>query len=104
VGLPPTLTLEQRRAALHKAANARKERALFKEDIKQGKRSWRDAFSDPRESIQKMRVKELLESVPGFGQVRAVAVLERANISFSRRIQGLGKNQRESLFRLLGAK
>lgn len=101
---PPLLSIEQRRAALVKAAQARKERAVLKEQIKEGLRNWRDAFDDPRESIQKMRVKELLESVPGFGTVRAVLILERANISHARRIQGIGRHQREALFRLMAKK
>ena len=98
---PPSLTLEQRREALAKAAIARKDRAHFKEEIKAGTKSWRDAFADDRESIQKMRIKELLESIPGFGVMRAQVVLERAGISTTRRIQGIGKTQRENLSQIL---
>lgn len=104
MGAPPSLTLEERRAALVKAATARKERAVFKEEVKNGSKNWRLAFSDPRDSIQKLRVRELLESIPGFGEMRAAIVLERANISLTRRIQGIGRNQREALERLIGSK
>jgi ribosomal protein S13 len=48
-----------------------------------------------------MRVKELLESLPGFGEVRAKNVLDRAGISVSRRIQGVGRSQYENLLKLL---
>ena len=48
-------------------------------------------------AIQKMRVKELIESLPGFGAIRAIAVLDKAGISHTRRVQGLGVSQREKL-------
>lgn len=104
MGLPPSLTPEQRRAALLKAASARKERSAFKDEIRSGRRNWREAFDDSRESIQKMRIKELLEALPGFGEIRVANILERADISKSRRIQGIGKNQKATLFNLLADK
>lgn len=94
---PPTLTSEERRAALQKAAMNRKLRAKFKEDIRSGRRDWREALESYDEAILKMRVKELIESLPGFGSVRAIAILDRAGISHTRRIQGLGTSQRERL-------
>ena len=39
------------------------------------------------------RVSELLQSMPGLGKVRAAAVMERLNISESRRVRGLGSKQ-----------
>jgi hypothetical protein len=98
---PPILTLEQRRAALAKAAESRRARALFKEEIKSGKRSWIEALDHPAEAIQRMRLTELIGALPGFGEVRAAAVLDRAGISHSRRVQGLGSAQRASLLEIL---
>jgi guanylate kinase len=49
------------------------------------------------EAIAKMRVLELIESIPGMGKVRAKAVMERLNISPTRRVQGLGRHQMDSL-------
>jgi guanylate kinase len=49
------------------------------------------------EAIAKMRVLELIESIPGMGKVRAKAVMERLNISPTRRVQGLGRHQVDSL-------
>jgi guanylate kinase len=46
-----------------------------------------------------MRVAELLESLPGYGKIRAQALMERLNISPTRRIQGLGRHQREALLK-----
>lgn len=94
---PPLLTAEERRAALQKAAAHRKVRAEFKQEVRDGKRDWREALDSKDVAIQKMRVKELIESLPGFGSVRAIAVLDKAGISHTRRIQGLGITQREKL-------
>lgn len=46
------------------------------------------ALTDP--VIGKMRVAELLESIPGVGKIRTSILMERLNISPTRRIQGLG--------------
>jgi hypothetical protein len=101
VSTPPQLSNEERRAALEKAAESRKVRAQFKADVKQRKRSWLEAFNHENEAIRKMRVKELLLSLPGFGEVRASNVMERAGISLTRRVQGVGKSQYESLLTIL---
>jgi ribosomal protein S13 len=70
-------------------------------EIKNGTRPWMDAFKSDDEAIRKMRVKELLESLPGFGEIRATSILERAGISKARRIQGVGRSQYENLLVLL---
>jgi ribosomal protein S13 len=43
----------------------------------------------------------LLQSLPGFGEIRAITILDRAGISHARRIQGIGKTQYQSLLQLL---
>ena len=43
--------------------------------------------------IGKMRVSELLQSMPGLGKVRATQMMERLKISESRRVRGLGAKQ-----------
>ena len=101
MALPPRLSKEERRAALYKAAAARKVRANFKDEVKAGKRSWTDALDSSDEAIQRMRLKELLAALPGFGEIRAQAVMERAGISATRKVRGLGNNQRVELLRLL---
>ena len=101
MGAPPILTTEERRAALKAAIAARKVRAAFKEEIKIGKKSWKDAFKAEDESIKKMRVRELIESLPGVGEVRAKNILERAGISPTRRVGGVGRSQYEKLLELM---
>jgi len=41
----------------------------------------------------------LLESLPGYGKIRAQAVMEKFEISPTRRVQGLGRHQRASLLK-----
>lgn len=45
------------------------------------------------EVIGKMRVIDLLQSMPGLGKVRARQLMERLNIAESRRVRGLGVKQ-----------
>ena len=99
MGLPPQLTPEQRQQALLKAANSRKRRAEIKSKIKNAEISIDEILELARkeDSIGKMRVKELLESLSGVGKVRAQSLMERLNISPSRRIQGLGRRQIKQL-------
>jgi guanylate kinase len=103
MGAPPKLTTQERRDALKAAVAARRIRAAFKEEIKVGKKSWKDAFSAQDESIKKMRVRELIESLPGVGEVRAKNILERAGISPTRRVGGVGRSQYEKLLELMRA-
>jgi guanylate kinase len=44
-----------------------------------------------------MRVLEMVESMSGVGKIRAKTILERLDISLTRRIQGLGRHQVEAL-------
>ena len=101
MGAPPKLTTQERRDALKAAVAARRSRAAFKEEIKVGRKSWKDAFSAQDESIKKMRVRELIESLPGVGEVRAKNILERAGISPTRRVGGVGRSQYEKLLELM---
>jgi len=99
MGLPPQLTAEQRQQALLKAANSRKRRAEVKSKMKNGEISIDDILllAKTEDAIAKMRVKELLESLSGVGKIRAQSLMERLNISPSRRIQGLGRLQIKQL-------
>ncbi|MDQ3991404.1 MAG: integration host factor [Actinomycetota bacterium] len=95
----PTLTEEQRREALAKAAEARKQRAELKARLKNGNLSLKDllARQGGNDVIGKMKVSSVLESLPGVGKVRARKLMERLDISASRRVRGLGAKQKEAL-------
>ncbi|GGU42822.1 integration host factor, actinobacterial type [Streptomyces violascens] len=96
MALPP-LTLEQRRAALEKAAAARKERAAVKEALKHRKLSLGDVLDSTSEAVRKLPVRALLEALPDVGKVRAQRILDEMQISDSRRVRGLGNAQKERL-------
>ena len=103
MALPP-LTPEQRAAALEKAAAARRARADLKARLKTSGTSLADVLrsGDTDEAIGKMKVEALLEALPGVGKVRAQRIMERLEISPSRRVRGLGAKQREALQREFG--
>ena len=102
--LPPSLSPEQRQAALEKAAAARRQRAELKEKLKMGSTSLKDLLEQAQrdEVVGKMKVLSVLESLPGLGKVKARRLMEEVGISETRRIQGLGEKQRQKLFELLG--
>ena len=99
MGLPPQLTADQRSAALAKAKQSRQERSLVKLKVKSGELSLSEVFNlaDKNPVVAKMRVAELLAAISGVGKIRAQAIMERLDISPTRRIQGLGKHQVASL-------
>jgi hypothetical protein len=95
----PELTPEQRAAALEKAAAARKARAELRERLKNRGTTVGDVLrqGESDEVIGKMRVSAVLESLPGVGKARAAKIMERLEISPTRRVRGLGANQRRAL-------
>jgi len=95
--LPPKLSPEERAAANSAAIAARQVRAAAKKSLGNGEISIFDLINSVDPAIRKMRVRELLESVPGVGKLRAEAIMERAKISPTRRIAGLGANQVSAL-------
>ncbi len=99
MGLPPVISEAARRAALLEAVQARKVRAEIKSKVKQGQLSFDEVLKLALENrvISKMRVKELLESFTGVGRIRSATLMERLNISPTRRIRGLGKHQIQKL-------
>ena len=98
MALPP-LTPEQRAAALEKAAAARRSRAELKVRLKSSGASLRDVLDSGAtdEAIGKMRVLAVLEAMPGVGKIKAARIMEKLEISPSRRVRGLGVKQREAL-------
>lgn len=97
----PSLTPEQRQAALEKAAEARRQRAEVKNRLKHSGASLAEVLREGKDDdvIGKMKVLDLLQSLPGLGKVRARQTMERIGISESRRVRGLGANQIAALER-----
>ncbi|MPZ69116.1 MAG: integration host factor [Actinobacteria bacterium] len=96
--LPPPLSAEQRRQALEKAAIARRKRAELKEQLKSGRTTLGALMERTNDEIVgKMKVSNVLESLPGVGRVRARKLMEKLDISESRRMRGLGSKQKQNL-------
>ena len=100
---PPRLTPEQRQKALEKAATARRTRAEVKDKLKIGSLTLSELFDaadgadESGEMLAKLKVVSVLESLPGVGKVRARNIMSELDISESRRLRGLGINQRRAL-------
>ena len=96
---PPKLTDAQRRAALEKAAEARRVRAELKALIKMGSRNIHDVLelSDTNEIISRTKVLAILESMPKIGKVKARRIMQEIGIAENRRLRGLGDQQRAAL-------
>ena len=102
--LPPTLSPDQRQAALEKAAVVRKQRAELKDRLKMGSVSLKELLDQGQrdEVVGKMKVLNVLESLPGLGKVKARRAMDEVGISETRRVQGLGDQQRRKLLEKLG--
>ena len=96
---PPSLTPEQRAAALAKAARARAARAEVREALRSGEMSFVDALerAEADDLIGGIKVKAILTALPGLGKVKSARLMDRLGISENRRMRGLGPKQREAL-------
>jgi hypothetical protein len=97
--LPPSLSAEDRAKALEKAGLARKERADLKNRLKMGSLSLKELLdqAETNEIYGKTKVLSVLEALPGVGKVKARRAMEEIGIAESRRLRGLGKEQRAKL-------
>jgi transposase len=95
----PKLSPEERAAALEKAAEIRKARAQLKEQLKAGKTTLTKVLDQAEgdEVAGKLKVSAVLQSMPGIGKVRATQIMEKLKIAESRRLRGLGEQQRKAL-------
>ncbi|WP_127842092.1 integration host factor, actinobacterial type [Actinomyces wuliandei] len=100
----PELTPEQRAAALEKAAAARLRRAEVKSVLKSGRLSLSRFLADAQDdkALGRMKVRTLLLSLPRVGETTADTVLEEVGIAPTRRVRGLGSQQRAELIRRFG--
>ncbi len=96
---PPELTPEQRQAALAKASEVRRVRAELKVKLKMRTITLSELFvlANNDDIVAGTKVLAVLESLPGMGKVRARRLMEEVGIADSRRIRGLGQQQRTAL-------
>ena len=98
----PTMTPEQRAAALEKAAEARKARANLKAAIKAGEKTVAEVLNSDCEIAKKTKVSAILMAVPGYGKARVAKLMEECGIPENRKVGGLGSNQKAALIEKLG--
>ncbi len=98
----PTLTPEQRQAALVKASEARKARSELLAALKAGAITMTEVLAREDDVAKKTKVAAAVKALPGYGPAKASAVLARAGIPDMRRIGGLGEQQRRKLTEALG--
>jgi hypothetical protein len=103
--LPPALSDEQRQAALVKAGEARRARAELKERLKMGSLTLPEllAMADADDMVAGIKVLAVIESLPGVGKVTARRTMEEIGIAETRRLRGLGEQQRKALLAAFGS-
>lgn len=93
----PVLSLDEKKEALQKAQQMRKKRSELRNALKKGEISLADVLFSDDEVTSRMRVSYLLRSLPRIGKVKAQKIMQEIGIDEARRIQGLGKRQKEAL-------
>ncbi|GGM47058.1 hypothetical protein GCM10012275_17660 [Longimycelium tulufanense] len=100
----PSMTPEQRKAALAKAAEARKARTQLLEKLRSGQMKLSQvlerAKSDP--VVGKTKVSQLLRAVPGLGPAKVNHLMDEIGIDANRRAGGLGDRQQKELVQKVG--
>lgn len=102
---PPEHSAEKRLANLGKALAARRRRLEVKEGLRSGELSVADVVamaSDP--AVGRLAVRDLIRSLPHYGEKKAERIMRELGISESRRVKGLGRVQAENLIRVLDGK
>lgn len=100
----PNLTTEQRIENLEKAKAARSRRAAVLKSVKDGSYTVCDVLNmaDADEVVSRMKVFTLIKAAPGYGFARTQQTMKRLHIAETRRLRGLGANQRAALAELFG--
>ncbi|MGW0604067.1 integration host factor, actinobacterial type [Streptomyces sp. NPDC002640] len=96
----PRLTADARAQALQKAIAARKERSELLISLKAGQIPLHEVLDRTDTVAGKIRVRPLLEALPGIGKMRAGQLLDHIGISERRRVRGLGPRQKAKLLDL----
>jgi guanylate kinase len=104
----PTPPDVDRVAASRAAVAARRARAAVKAQVAAGERTALDvlaaAVKDPNGVEGRLRVTELLVSIPAIGVTKMQRIMTKLEISPSKRLGGLGKHQRDRLRDFLAAR
>jgi hypothetical protein len=100
----PNLSQEEKKSALAKAQEMRRARSQLRERLKKGDLDFSQVLAAEDEVTARMRVAYLLRSLPRVGKVKAQRIMDEIGIDEKRRVQGLGKRQKEALLARLGGR
>ena len=98
---PPKKSIGELRAAGQKAIMARRQRAMLKNELKSGKISLLQVLETDDPIVIRMKIWDLLMSLPAFGETKARNLMDKCGISDARRIGGLGGQQKKQLLKEL---
>lgn len=94
----PTMTPEQRAAALEKARIVRAKRSELTKKLSMGLMTPKEVLDmSDKPVVGRMKVKAFVSALPGYGKVKTEKLMEELGIPADRRIQGLGSNQMKAL-------
>ena len=98
----PTMTDEQREAAAEKAMRVRYERRATLSKVKTGTITISELLEQTGDPVVgKMRLRQVLRALPGYGPKRTEELLASLGIDSNRKLQGLGIRQRDALLNAL---
>ncbi|WP_267242765.1 integration host factor, actinobacterial type [Streptomyces sp. PR69] len=100
----PSMTPEQRKAALEKAAEARKARSQLLDSLRTGNKKLSQVLKKAQDDtiVGKTKVSQLLRACPGLGPAKVTALMDEIGIDANRRAGGLGDRQRQELIQKVG--
>ena len=95
----PQLSNEQLESARSAATAARRARAELKDKVRSGELDLKGALevAGADETLSKIKVVDLLRSLPRVGVTRSEEIMTKLGIAPNRRIRGLGRHQLERL-------
>ncbi|RMB58732.1 integration host factor, actinobacterial type [Tessaracoccus antarcticus] len=95
----PQLSTEQLQSARAAATEARRARAALKAQVKEAEITLSEALDKATgdETLSRVKVVDLLRSLPRVGVTRSAEIMENLDIAPNRRIRGLGRHQMERL-------
>jgi hypothetical protein len=97
---PPTITAEQRTAALAKATQVRRERGELTAGVRAGQLTLTDVLARAAsgdEIAGRLKVVTLLRALPGWGDKKVAHAMSEIGIHDARRVGGLGAHQKAEL-------
>lgn len=101
----PNLSKEDRRRGLKKARLVRKKRASIKNSLKKREIDLKTLFTNKElydGYIANMRIIDIVSSLPGNSRISAEKILRSLKISPSKKVGGLGRNQKKNFYQYFG--